>query len=223
MISIGGTDPPLPTSNRSFPLPPLRSAASHDLQQTPRSWPRQTSNSTLNVPASSQDASEPAFKRQKIGDSAIELIGKTSGTLRSLSEFSNATSNKAAILISSADSLEERERAEKEQQPYLFPIRPGKISQAGGNQQSRALAIERATAKDVVPVKPYIPEPPSFAPRFHRAGKRLSFLRSHLYLVAISRTGRLLPLDRMSRRGCPQRVHHQTRLLRQSPGLPERV
>lgn len=171
--NLPGIEPPLPTGNRSFPLPPTR-AASHDLQQTPRSWPRQTFNSTPNAPASSQDASEPAFKRQKIGDSVTDPIGKTSGTLRSLSDFSNATSNRGAILISSADPLEERERAEKEQQPSLFPIRPGKIPQADGNQQSRALAIERAAAKDVVPVKPYIPEPPSFAPRFHRAGKRLS-------------------------------------------------
>ena len=165
--NLAGIEPPLRTSNRSFPLPPTR-AASHDLQQTPRSWPRQTFNSNPNAP---QDASEPAFKRQKIGDFATDLIGKPGGSLRSLSDLSNATSNKGAILICNADSLAERECAEKEPQASLFPIRPGKIPQAGGNQSSRALAIERATARDVVPVKPYIPEPPPFAPRFHRAGK----------------------------------------------------
>lgn len=168
------------TGHRSFPLPPNR-AASHDLQQAPRSWPRQIFNSTPNAPASSQDTSEPAFKRQKIGDPATDPIGRTSGALRSLSDVSNATSNKGALLISSVDLLEESELADKEQQSSLFPIRPSKLPQSGGTQQSRALAIERATARDVVPVKPYVPEPPSFAPRFHRAGKRLSLLRKLVY------------------------------------------
>lgn len=168
--NLVGIEPPLPTGNRSFPLPPTRTA-SHDLLHTPRSWPRQTFNQTPNAPASSQDASEPAIKRQKIEDPAADLIGRTSGNFSSVLDLSTATSNKGALLINSADSLPDKEGAEKEQQPSLFPIRPGKIHRTGGIQQGRALAIERASAKDVVPIKPYVPEPPSFAPRFHKAGK----------------------------------------------------
>lgn len=167
--NLAGIEPPLPTGNRSFPLPPSRTA-SHDLQQTPRSWPRQTFNPTPNAPPSSQDASEPAFKRQKTGVSATDSIGKTTGSSRSGLDISNAKNNKGALLGNSADSLPERESAEKEQQPSLFPIRSCRIPQPSGNQQGRALAIERATARDVVQVKPYVPEPPSFAPRFHQAG-----------------------------------------------------
>ena len=172
--NLAGIEPPLPTGNRSFPLPPTR-IASHDLQQTPRSWPRQTLNPPPNAPASSQDASEPAFKRQKTGHPVTNLIRKTGGTLRSVSDISSTTSNKGALLINSAHSLPEKEGAEKEQKPSLFPIRPGQFPQLGGCQQGRALAIERATARDVVPIKPYVPEPPSFAPRFHNAGKFPSF------------------------------------------------
>ena len=167
--NLAGIEPPLPTCNRSFPLPPSRTA-SHDLQQTPRSWPRHAVNPTPNAPASSQDASEPAFKRQKIGDPATHLIGRTTGTLRSVLDISNATSNKCEFLIDGADSSPERESEGKEQQPSLFPGRPSKIPKSGGNQQGRALAIERATARDVVPIKPHVPEPPSSAPRFHKAG-----------------------------------------------------
>ena len=168
--NLAGIEPPLPTGNRSFPLPPTRTA-SHDHQHTPRSWPRQTFNPASSAPASSREASEPALKRQKIRDPATDLIGSTSGSFRSVSELSTAISNQGALLINNADSFPDKESAEKEQQPSLFPIRPGKTPQPGGNQQGRALAIERATAKDVVPVKPYAPEPPSFAPQFHKAGK----------------------------------------------------
>lgn len=167
--NLAAIEPPLPTGNRSFPLPPSRTA-SYDLQQTPRSWPRQTFNPTPNAPAISHDTSEPAFKRQKIGDPATILTGKTSATSRSVLDNSNAPSNRGALLTNSAGSLPENKNAEKDQQPSLFPPRPNKIPQPGGNQQGRALAIERASARDVVPVKPYVPEPPSFAPRFHKSG-----------------------------------------------------
>ena len=76
--------------------------------------------------------------------------------------------------MNSAVSLQERENAEKEQRSSLFPTRPVKFAQPGCHQQGRALAIERATARDLVPVRPYVPEPPTCAPRFHKAGKCLS-------------------------------------------------
>lgn len=201
--NLTGIEPPLPTGNRSLPLPHSRTA-SHDFQQTPRSWPSQTFNQTPNAPTSSQDASEPAFKRQKIGDPATNAIGKTTGISRGLSDISNATSNEGALFINGADCLPERETAEKEQQPSLFPIRPSRIPQSGGNNQGRALAIERATAREVVQVKPYVPETPSFAPRFHKAGKCSSLCaKAYIYLFVNPRASRLLPVDRTSRRGSP--------------------
>lgn len=168
--NIAGKEPPLPNSNRSFPLPPTRTA-SHDLQQTPRSWPRQTLNPTPNAPASSQGASEPASKRQKTGDPDIDLNGKTGGTIPNISDSSHATTNKGALLMHSACTLPDRASGDKEQQSSLLPIRPSTTIRAGGHQHGRALAIERAKARDVVPVKPYVPEPPAPAPRFRGAGK----------------------------------------------------
>lgn len=158
-------EPPLPSANRSFPLAPTRTT-SHDLQQTPRSWPRQTFNPTLNAPASSQDNSEPAFKRQKIAGPDTTVTKKTSAT-----DTSDATNNKCAFLVSNAAALPDRTSGDGEQQYASYPIRPGRITQPGGHRQGRALAMERAMAKDFVPTKPYVPEPPSFAPRFYKAGK----------------------------------------------------
>ena len=166
-------EPPLATGNRSFPLPPTRTA-SHDLQRTPRSWPRHTFNPTPNAPASSQSASEPTVKRQKIGDLDTDMNGKTSGPIPSGLDITHATSNKSVLLADSACSLPDRAGGEKEQQYPLFPIRPGKTFRPAVHQQGRALAMERANARDVVPIKPYVSEPPSSAPRFHRTGKCLS-------------------------------------------------
>lgn len=168
--NIAGKEPPLPTSNLSFPLPSTRTA-SHDLQQTPRSWPRPTLNPTPNAPASSQDAHEPVFKKQKTGDPDIDLNGRSGGTILSISDSSHATTNKGALLMNSACTLPDRASGDKEQQSSLFPIRPGTTIRAGGHQHGRALAIERAKARDLVPVKPYVPEPPASAPRFRGAGK----------------------------------------------------
>lgn len=180
--NLAGIEPPFLTGNRSFPLPPSRTA-SHDHQHTPRSWPRQTCNSAPNAPASSQDASEPALKRQKIRDADTSLIGET---LPSFLDTSHVTNNKAALLANSADSLPDSVNVERKQQSPLFPIRPGKTAQPGGHQQGRALAIERANARDVVPVKPYVPEPPSFAPRFHKVGKHPSlFAKAHVLIFKI--------------------------------------
>lgn len=201
--NIAGIEPTLPTGNRSFPLPPIRTA-SHDPQQTPRSWPRQTLIPTPNAPASSQDISEPALKRQKIGGAAIDLVEKTSGTLRSALDVRNATSSTVALLTNGVDFSVERKDSEKQQQLSLFPVRPQVPLQPGGNQQGRALAIERATARDVVPVKPYVPEPPSFAPRLHKAGSCPSdFAKACMRADNSLRASRLFPVDRMSCRGCP--------------------
>ena len=167
-----GFEPPLPTGNRSFPLPPTR-IVSHDLQQTPRSWPRQISNPTLNAPASSQDASEPPLKRQRIGEFDKDLTGKMSGGIANVLHTSHSA-NKKTLLVNSADSLSDSVDEDKDWQNSLVPIRPVRAGQFRGHQQGRALPLERANARDVVAVKPYVPEPPSFAPRLHDAGKRSS-------------------------------------------------
>ena len=162
--------PPLSSGNRSFPLPPPRTA-SHDLQQTPRSWPRQLFNPNPVAPVNFQEVSEPALKRQKIGDCAPDVIEKRNGSLQGILDTDNATINKkSGPLVRFAGSLPEGEFAENRQLSPLFPTRQSQIRQCAGVQQGRALAIERATAKDAVPIKPYVPEPPSFAPRFHKAG-----------------------------------------------------
>ena len=150
-----------------------------------------------------------------------DFIGKTNGMLPSSLDTSLATSNKGALLITGTDSFTDSMGGDEEKQSSLFPIRPGRMAQPSGHQHGRALALERANARDVVPVKSYVPESPSFAPRFHNAGNVPHLLRKHVYLLTNRRGSRLFPLDRMSRRGCPQRANHQTRLLRQVPNLPE--
>ena len=199
--NLASIEPPLPTGNRSFPLPSTRTA-SHDLQQTPRSWPRQSLNPTPNAPASSQDAFEPASKRQRIGDPDTNFIGRTSGTTPGILDVGNATSNKGALLVTSASSFPDRANGDREQHFSRFPIRPGKTAQHGSHQQGRALAMERASARDVVPIKHYTPEPPSSAPRFCKAGKYSLLLPKYRYLLTDLRASRLLPMDRQSRRGC---------------------
>ena len=169
--NLTGTELPLPIGNRSFPLPTTRTA-SHEFYQTPRSWPRQTFNLTPSAPASSQDASEPALKRQKLGDPDAGSIGTASAALPSVLDTTYATNNKSALLTSNADCLPDNISENKEGQQFsLFPTRPGRTAQPGGHQQGRALAIERANARDLVPVKPYVPESPSSAPQFHEASE----------------------------------------------------
>ena len=168
--NLASIEPPFPTGNRSFPLPSTRTA-SHDHHQTPRSWPRQSLNPTPNAPASSQDAFEPASKRQKIGDPDTNFIGLKSGTIPGILGVGSLTSNKGALIVTSASSLPDKSNGDREQQSSRFPGRPGKTARHGSHQQGRALAMERANARDVVPIKPYVPEPPSSAPRFCKAGK----------------------------------------------------
>ena len=206
--NLAGTEPPLPIGNRSFPLPATR-AASHDLHQTPRSWPRQTFNLTPSAPAGSQDVSEPALKRQKIGDPDTDSIGKASGTLPSILDTIYAANYKSALLNNNANhSPHNVSENNEEQQCSLFPTRPSRTAQPGGHQQGRALAIERANARDLVPVKPYVSESPSSAPQFHKASEwplccPLCLMRKHVYLAVTLRTSRLFPVDRTSRGGFP--------------------
>lgn len=60
-----------------------------------------------------------------------------------------------------------------------FPVRPCITSRKSANC-GETLAIERAAVKHVVQVKPYIPEPPSLAPRYH-GGSMYNFSNNQLY------------------------------------------
>ena len=178
--NLAAIEPPLSTSNCSFSSPPTR-IGSHDLQQTPKSWPRQSVNLIPNAPARFQDTSEPALKRQKIGDSDTDLIGKTGGFVSSIVDNSHATKYKA--LVNSTDLLSDSINGEQDPQTSLLPVRPGRTPQLRGHQQDHALALERANVKDIVPVKFYVPEPPSFVPKFHDAGKRRHLLQKSYHMT----------------------------------------
>lgn len=166
--NLTGNGPPLPSGNCSFPLPPSR-AASRPFQQTPRSWPRQNFTQT-NVPALSRDASEPAWKKQKLEDTRKSPESVASGNIARPAPGQTPSLRGGGSAASKPD-INRNEKDSRVHQPPLLPLRPGRYSRAGGIQQGRPLAFERAARRDAVPVKSYVPEPPSVAPRFLKAGK----------------------------------------------------
>lgn len=173
--NLTGIGPSLPPGNRTFPVPPSR-AASQTFQQTPRSWPRQIYTQAIG-PITSRDASEPAFKRQKLEDAGKNSEGVASGDIAGPSPQQAPSIRGGGFAAYKPDSSHNETNSHVHQSP-LFPLRPGKDSQAGGVPKSRPLAFERAARRDAVPVKPYVPEPPSIAPRFHKAGKHTTPLKS---------------------------------------------
>lgn len=52
-----------------------------------------------------------------------------------------------------------------------FPARPSNTVNDRGRRQIPVLAVERATKKEAVPTKPYVPEPPAGAPRYKDGSK----------------------------------------------------
>lgn len=166
--NLTGNGPPLPPGNRNFPLPPSR-AASQALQQTPRSWPRQTFTQT-NSPVVLRDTSEPAFKRQKLDDTENLVERVSSGNIASSAPNQTSSIRGGAFAVSKTDTSRNERDAQACQSP-LLPLRPGRDPRLGGLQRGRPLAFERAARRDAVPVKPYVPEPPSIAPRLHKIGK----------------------------------------------------
>ena len=164
-------EPTLPLGNRVFHRPPSRTASQTFHQTPPRSWPRQNITQTPNAAASPRDVSEPAFKKQKVDDTAKSL-GK--GTGRDIAElsFDQTIGTRGALPVVAADNKNDNESKKERRihQPPLLPRRPVRHSYRTTPHHGRALAIERAARRDVVLTKPYVPEPPSFAPRFHDAG-----------------------------------------------------
>lgn len=163
-------EPPLPLGNRVFPRPPSRTA-SQTFHQTPRSWPRQNLTQTPNAPATPRDISEPAFKKQKVDDTARSL-GKGSGRDIAELSFDQTIGTKVVLPVVATDNRIDNDSKKERRihQPPLLPRRPVRDSCRITTHHGRALAIERAARRDVVLTKPYVPEPPSFAPRFHDAG-----------------------------------------------------
>ena len=164
-------EPTLPLGNRVFHKPPSRTASQTFHQTPPRSWPRQNNTQTPNAPASPRDVSEPAFKKQKVDDTA-RSFGRGSGRDIAELSFDQTIGTKVALPVVAADNKIDNDSKKERRihQPPLLPRRPVRDSCRATPHHGRALAIERAARRDVVLTKPYIPEPPSFAPRFHDAG-----------------------------------------------------
>ena len=189
-------EPPLPIGNRVFSRPSC--TLSQTFQQTPRSWPYQAPNQTSNAPANPQDVSEPAYKKQKLDDTARSL-GRKSG--KDTADFSSnpTTSAKVLMPVDVPDGQIEQDGKENEhrvRQRPLLPHRPIRDSYTSAIRHGRASVVERAPRRDVVQIRPYIPEPPACAPRFGDAGAyAMSVKKSRGYTNNFrSRTCRLLPM-----------------------------
>lgn len=165
--NLKGIEPPLPTGTPTFIIPPHRPSSQY-FQQPPRSWPHQTSTLVHNAPARtiSRDALDPPLKRQKLESStgsSSHTVGVGGSAERDTLELVPSSQH------ASGSGVARRETQSQVHEEPFFPIRPG--GQPAENiQQNRPLAVERAARQDVVPVKAYVPEPPSCAPRYHEAG-----------------------------------------------------
>ena len=173
--NVAGSEPLLRTASRPFPLPSSR-ALSQTFQHTPRSFPRQAFTQTPLASEISRDVSEPPFKKQRLEGTTTDYGNAAGGeTLRPLTSR-NVVDTKSGLPIGSVNVASKADRLEKElhaRQTPPLPIRPGQNLRPGGVHQGRALAIERAATRDAVQVKRYVPEPPSSAPRFHKASECL--------------------------------------------------
>lgn len=174
---LAGTGPLLPTGYLAFQQPPNRTSP-QPILQAPRARPRQSFTPTYRAPETLRDASEPPFKKRKLEDHARTGFGSPWREISGPTEIKHAASNKRTVPGSGASCLlgpdsksNIKGKEQKSRQPTLCPKRSGKSSYAGGIQHGHSLAIERATARDVVEVKPYAPETPTFAPLIHRTGK----------------------------------------------------
>ena len=158
-----GIEPPLPLGGRSLPPPPPPTS----FQQPPRSWPRQTPIPDANAltKADPADALQPPLKKPKLEDAAA--------LQRSGSNVQGTSKPVALDHVASTEpdsGVQQQNIKSRTQSHPLVPLRPGKSQSLGRAQRDRPIAIERAGRKDAVPIKAYVPEPPSCAPRYHGAG-----------------------------------------------------
>lgn len=168
--NLKGIEPPLPSSTRTFTLPPSRTS-SQTFLQPPRPWPCQTSTPIHDAPVRTipRNALEPPLKRQK-----LEHVSGTPSS--SVTIEGSARHNAFGIAANSqhTSGVTQPEKQSQVREQALFPHRPGGHP-LGSTQHRRPLAVERAARRDVVPVKAYVPEAPSCAPRYHQAGVPLYF------------------------------------------------
>jgi len=169
--NLKGIEPPLPTSSRTFPLPPGRTS-SQTFQQPPRPRPCQTPSSIHNAPVrtSPRNSSQPPLKRQK--------LEHVSGSPPSIFAIGGSARHNASEAVANSQHGSGGAQPGKQshvRQQVCFPHRPG-VRPLGTTQHRGPLAIERAARRDVVPVKAYVPEAPSCAPRYDQAGVYLMFL-----------------------------------------------
>lgn len=160
-----GLEPPLPTGTPTLAVPPLTRPSSQTLQQPPRSWPGRTTTPIYNaldrvLPRGFQ---EPPSKKQKLGN----IEGNPSKSRDHAGSLDRSTLGIGAS--SQASRFAEQQKQARVPERLLFPPRPRGYPPISC-RQVRPLAIERAARRDVVPVKAYVPEPPSCAPRYHENG-----------------------------------------------------
>jgi hypothetical protein len=170
-------EPPCPDGTRAFPQPSSRTTT-QTFQPTPRSWPRQNLIQTPNAPVTPRDASEPAFKRQKLDDTLRNSDRVIAGNIRNTSSDGTPGSKGVPSIGVMDDGIEtgDQEAEPQVHQTPLLPLRPSRDSQTRDLRHGCALAIERAARRDAVQIKPYAPEPPAFAPRFHEGGLYSTYL-----------------------------------------------
>lgn len=160
-----GLEPPLPTGTPTLAFPPPTRPSSQTLQQPPRSWSRQTTTPIYNaldriIPRGTQ---EPPSKKQKLDHIEVD-------PLKSREHVGSLNRSTLGIGASSHISrVAEQQKQTRVPERLLFPHRPRGCPPISC-RQVRPLAIERAARRDVVPVKAYVPEPPSCAPRYHENG-----------------------------------------------------
>ena len=108
---------------------------------------------------------EPPSKRQKT-DVEIETMPRSDYV--GLAEGSLSIQGPPAP--TSPTSSSKQPHSSPIRRPSLFPIRPNSAAAGNNSLQSPILAIERAAMKDSVPIRPYVAEPPTCAPRHYRNG-----------------------------------------------------
>ena len=157
---------------------------SQNYQLTPKSIPRQLANAPAEASTNGVNVVEPSFKRQKVEERQDAAIisgpdGSQESFLRDgLSRVPTQHSLESPMVKEDPERMGEVNIAPSSDQkvsashPRVFPLFPSrpynharKITQRRGT-----LAIERAAVKQVVQVKPYIPEAPSLAPQYQRGG-----------------------------------------------------
>lgn len=167
---------------------PHNRSLSQNYQQTPRSFPRQPAIALAEAPTSVVDVAEPSFKRQKLEERqnvpSISVPNNLQETLMrdaplrvSAQHFLDSPTVKddpeRINEVKIAPPLDQKAPAGDSRVFPLFPSRPS-IDSPKFAKQRDTLAIERAVVKQVVQVKPYIPEAPSPAPQYQRGGMLMS-------------------------------------------------